>query len=78
MSRQFYLLLKHSLLGVVVSLFVAVGEANGQTDWPAFMGLQRNGLSNESQIFSDESIKSQVEWLHTLGFGSFLFLKERD
>ncbi|MBT4980541.1 MAG: PQQ-binding-like beta-propeller repeat protein [Gemmatimonadetes bacterium] len=69
MSGQFYLLLKHSLLGVVISLFVAVGETNGQTDWPAFMGLQRNGLSSESHIFSEEGIKLQVEWLHTLGSG---------
>ena len=69
MSGQFYLLLKHSLLGVVISLFVAVGETNGQTDWPAFMGLQRNGLSSESHIFSEEGIKLQVEWLQTLGSG---------
>ena len=69
MSRQFYLLLKHSLLSVVVSMLVAVGEINGQTDWPAFMGLQRNGLSNEKHIFSAESIKLQVEWLQALGSG---------
>ena len=53
MSRQFYLLLKHSLLSIAVAMLFAVVETNGQTDWPAFMGLQKNGLSNESHVFSE-------------------------
>ena len=69
LSRPFCPPLKHSLLGIVVSTLVAVVEANGQTDWPAFMGVNRNGVSNENHIFSEESIKLQVEWHRALGSG---------